>query len=225
MTFAVAGFLLPISAIIIESIIGNPSSTSALGIFAAPFSALFGAAAGLTVGTVYWTLGRVSKLSFFHPTWDHYTRALWRIVLFIVIILPVGGQLLWNLHTRPRVIVNTNALSPSALSDIQKEVALMKTSGDLVEYGDGPWRFDSQYEVSFDSHTLTITRLDTGQEILHSYRSYDYIRAIQCRLITDSKNKTEYLLVFMRLRSTSRRTMIAIFDSAGSCVYRELEKR
>ena len=87
--FAVAGILFSISAIIVENFFGSPSSTSAIGYVLVPFMVIPGGAVGLVVGTVYWALGSVIKHSFFQPSWENYTRVLWGIVLFIVIILPL----------------------------------------------------------------------------------------------------------------------------------------
>jgi hypothetical protein len=223
--FAAGGCLLIIFLIGIEFTLGFPSSTSSLALLALPPAAVVGAVIGVIWGLLYVVLGCFIRMPFFHLDKSAFFRLIGISVLLIAFCVPLVFQILWNINDRPRVIINKNKIADATLVNIGKKVEEFKQTRGVQRERNRIYRCDSKYNISYDSHSITIEFLKINKKVTYHLRCHDYIRNIQFYPFINDSDRKEYLVVFSQLRTTSRKIIYSIFSSQGECVYQKLEKR
>jgi hypothetical protein len=223
--FGGGGALFIIFSMIIEMVIGSPSSTSALAVLAiVPFGIICGVV-GLILGAIYTKIGRYSTSKIFHLSALKFSLVVGSLFLVTSLFVPLKRQVSWNIHNSPRVIIDKKVISNEKLSEIEQKVEEFIISKEGEKEWNSVYKCNAKYEVSFDSDSLTVKYIELNKVFKYSLKGYDYIRDVKCWTFSNPFDNAEYLLVYKKLRATSGNIIYSIFDSKGICIYRELKKR
>lgn len=222
--FGLGGCLFVIFSMIIEIAIGSPSSTSALAILAIIPVGIIGGIIGIGFGVLYTILGRFIKSNIFHLSTLKFNIIVGVLVLLTSFCASISIQIKWNINNAPRVILDKKKISDKSLLEIEQKVAVFKNSNEEEKERRTFYKCNSKYEISYDSHSLTIKYLDLKKELNYNFKGHDYIRDIKYLTFINALDNEEYLLVYKKLRSTSRNIIYSIYNSKGECVYQKLEK-
>jgi len=223
--FGLGGSFFIIFAMIIENNIGSPSSTSGLLVLAIIPFGIIGSIIGIGFGALYAGLGRFSKLNIFHLSISKFNKIVGSLVLLTSFCVPLFFQIYWNINNRPRVIIDKKKISDKSLREIEQKIEVFKFSDEQERTKNVFYECGDKYEILYNAHLLKIKYLELNKEFSYNFKGYDYIRDIKYLTFINTQDNDEYLLVYKKLRSTSRNIIYSIYNDKGECVYQKLEKR
>lgn len=223
--FMLGGCLFVAFLLLLEFAIGYPSSTSSLALLAIPPAAFIGAVLGFALGLLYVLLGRFFKTPFLHLDGAAFVRLIGIPVLLLAFCIPLFFQIRWNINNRPRVMINKDKISSAVLTEVEQRIKeFNKAPGPQKKKG-VVYEYDSKYNISYNAHSLSIEFLRTNKKFTYDFSGHDYIRNIGYFSFINDVDQKEYLVVYAKLRTTSRIIIYSIFDPQGECVYRKLDRR
>jgi hypothetical protein len=220
--FTAGGGLFIVSFMVVEGVLGSPSSTSGLAVLVILPACVVGGVAGACFGVVYSVLGRISGARIFHARPAQFNRVVGGVVLGTAVVVPLVMQMGWNIHNRPRVMVDRGVLSAALMAEMEERVATFRASEDEERVWGEFYPCGTQCEVAYDEHSVRLRFSGVDREYRHNLRGHYYIRDMQCAALEDGKDGEGYVLVYATLRSTSGKAMCMVFDGTGACVYQRL---
>jgi hypothetical protein len=212
-----------------ETAIGRPSSTAALGMIFTPIFSLIFAGIGALVGIVpmFILLKRgerdlIKKSKLVRNTF----------ILTILLSVAAGGVAFIQ------VVANEKRNSPHILSNNGNFIITAYSESDIPSIATHPslvWEFGNENiaptswlgnKYIFNVNNSTLMNLITGSSTVATYNfsDYTYLTEISTLPITTSK-RVDYLLVLVKLRSTSFRSMLLIYDKDFNLVHENLVRR
>jgi len=212
-----------------EASIGRPSSTAAIGYIFAPIYSLIIAGIGYIIGLI---------LRFFlNKLEEKYLVKKSTYIISVIVITILTGS--YSANTAINEVIDYEAFnSPHLLSNnanfnktsySENEIPSVTKHAELV------WEYDNtsmnpllwnSLEITTkvqDSTQLSILSKDT-KKATYNFQGYTYITEIRILPVTNEKH-IKYLAVLVRLRSTSRRSMLLIYDQSFNLIYEELLDR
>jgi hypothetical protein len=212
-----------------ETAIGRPSSTAALGLIFAPIFSLIIAGIGALLGLVpmFILLKRGER--------DRIKKSkLVRNAFILTILLSVAAGGVAFIQ----VVANEKRNSPHILSNNGNFIITAYSESDIPSVAAHPslvWEFGNKNiaptawlgnQYIFNVNNSTSMQLITGSSTVATYNfsDYTYLTEISTLPITTSKN-VDYLLVLVKLRATSFRSMLLIYDKDFNLVHENLVRR
>jgi hypothetical protein len=230
-TGALAGGLGVSSAVLAtiaaETVFGDPSSTTAIGLFLAPIFVFIGAAVGAKVGAL--ARMTISRSRWAGPV-DRFAVA---VVVLLAIAIPgaiavrsVLADEAWN---TPRVIVSSgdvvraepaNHVEPTSAATLIWELSARAERNTELRWNGNSVR------ITFDDGRMTL-RAGTVTSTPVDLRRFDYVRQVHGISAALQEGHAEWLAVLLqlRLRETGGRELLAIFDPTGKLAYQEVLER
>ncbi len=236
--YLLAGFvgsafgIFALTALVAETVIGRPSSTHAIGFLYVPAYATL-------VALIFFCIGFAVRLvisKFVTP------RSISRLSNRIINILFVCSLALsffsgvvfierQEEKQKPHVIYDSGRIikiSPSAIKgkkDSEAKFVFTIYSDEKNKVESFLWNGKKIHFNVIGDNTLKI--LDKGRHdlVTADLNKYDYIGRIYVQRLAIGDSASKGLSVLVRLRATSRRSMLLIYDSAAKLVYQELLKR
>jgi len=207
-----------------EAIIGRPSSTHAIGYIFAPIYSLIVAVIGYIFGLVlrYFLLKRGEKDIVSKPSF------LRNITIITLLIGGLSGGKAYNevvqyeKFNKPQVITNSTSFTKTNYSE-ETIPSVTSSSKLLWEYDNinhPPIKWHKQLLKFSVSNSVVMDVLsEKNTEASYNFAGRTYITEIQALSLT------EYLVVLVRLRATSGRSMLLIYNSEYRLIYEELLDR
>ena len=225
----VAAYMLGV--LIGEEKLGRPSSTAAIGYLFVPVYSIIVGLVGLGVGYLLRLFLRnrgernlVSLSSFFL-----------RLTVVVVALSGIGVWLALD-----SVVAYEKANAAQIIRD-SGYFAKAKLNRDNVPSGTkrslSNWTFEQPNQPPFvwntrqftvgvtDSTLMTIGIEGQANSIKHDFRGRTYLTEVEVLPVQWIQKQPEHLVVLARLRATSFRSMLLIYDPNGSLIYEELLER
>ncbi|PKM99149.1 MAG: hypothetical protein CVU78_07785 [Elusimicrobia bacterium HGW-Elusimicrobia-2] len=231
-TFIAANFgVYWMTILIIDELIGRPSSTSILGFFFIPlWTFIF---AGLCV----W-VGRLIRFivgKFIHErTIEKESLRIINIIFALTVgvsFLAGLGRVIWHEHLqKPQIIYDAGVISKEALSDFRrKEYSPAKFVFTIYKKDKGKtegfeWNGE-KLNLDVSRPHINILRKDGSLMISADLSKYDYIGRIHAAAFGAINKKQKCLALLVYLRATSDRSMLLIYDFNGALIFQELLNR
>ncbi len=212
-----------------ESIIGRPSSTAALGLIFAPIYALIVASIGFIVGLI--------PMFFLKRRGEKDIVNKYPYLIKIAIITIILGAL--SAATAVKQVIDYEEFnSPHLLSNKANFNKTMYSESDIpsvTKNAELSWAYDNtnmgplkwnQMNLTTKVHNSTqlLISNDNKTAIAYNFEGYTYITEVSLLPINNTEN-ISYLTVLVRLRATSFRSMLLIYDQDFNLVYEELLDR
>jgi hypothetical protein len=209
-------------------IFGRPNSTYILGF---PFVFIYAFISFIIALMVGFIISFIFRTSWNKISFEGNIKKRFRIVTLISIVLCIGIGLtkieFIEYVNRPQVIKNNET--------IFKILQFKKTSR-IVSIGKLVYSNSSEDSAKVDSIFFNGKRLsfsasygsiNVNSDYFSSFasldlRKYDYLLCINAVTLKFGKDSIESLAILMKLRATSDRSMLAIFNANGECYYQEL---
>jgi len=212
-----------------ESTIGRPSSTAALGYIFAPIYSLIAGFIGYCIGFVlkFFLLKRGKK--------DIIRKKVFvknRLLLILAVALLSGGAAFkqmvdYEKFNSPKLLKNDKDFIVTKYSE--QDIPSVTTPSTLVwdfqnnEIETTNWLNNNYNFTVSESTNLNIINGNTI-EATYDFSGRTYITEISTVTLATSANN-DYLAVLVKLRATSRRSMLLVYDESFNLVYEELLKR
>ncbi|MCP4491825.1 MAG: hypothetical protein GY820_31640 [Gammaproteobacteria bacterium] len=212
-----------------ESSIGRPSSTAALGFIFAPIYTLIVAFIGFIIGIIprFFLKKRGDK--------DLVKKSSYLIKIAIITILI--GAISGGIAVK-QVIDYEAYNSPHLLSNKANFIKTMYSENDIPSISNKAklvWEYDNTNIGPFTWNQLSLTpkvhnstqlliSSDDQNALSYNFNGYTYVTEVSLLPINNTDNSS-YLAVLVRLRATSFRSMLLIYDNKFNLVYEELLDR
>lgn len=219
-----------LTGLILEMKFGRPSSTSAVGfifiLIYAIFLLLIGYAAGLLIRFIVsrFTVERtMSKKSLY---W------IYAVFSLTIIVASIAGSVSFKTYEdaqKPHVIINAAAVAKipdlqyQDSNQIDAKFLLSIFDDDKIENGALPWNNKIiRFKLSRDTNSLAILD-DAGKQLIQiDLSGFDYITRVYAVPVTVNDSNTKGLAVLVNLRSTSRRSVLLVYNAENNLLYQEL---
>jgi len=225
----VAAYML--GGLIGEEKLGRPSSTAAIGYLFVPVYSFIVGVIGLGVGFLLRLFLRKSgERNLMSPS-SFFLR-------LAVVVVAVSGIGVWLALDSVVAYEKANAAQIIRDSGYFAKVKLNRDNvPSVTKRSLSNWTFQQpnqppfvwntkQYTVRVtDSTLMTIGIESQAHTIKHDFRGRTYLTEIEALPVKWSQKQPEYLAVLARLRATSFRSMLLIYDPNGSLLYEELLER
>jgi len=226
------GTIFGLTALIAEPIIGRPSSTHAIGFIFVPLYAALLALACFFVGLVVrGIVGKFVVSRSISKRGNQIMNILFLCSLGLAFFSGVAFVQHQEIKQRPHVIFDMGQImkiSPSLWKGTkQNEATFVYTiyTDDKDKVSPFQWN-DKKIDFKvIDDNTLKILDKGGNELITADLRKYDYIGRIYVLQFPIEASDAKGLSVLVRLRATSRRSMLLIYDFAGKLIYQELLER
>jgi|GEM_PF-1619150 len=225
------GAIFGLTALVAEPIIGRPSSTHAIGFIFVPIYAALLSFACFCIGLI--ARGVVGKFVISRTLSrqaNHIINVLFVCVLALAFFSGVVFIERQEEKQKPQVIFDSGQIIRMSPSEImgkkEKEATFVFSIYTDEKDKTAPFQWNGKkldFRVS-DDDTLRVLDRGGNELITADLKKFDYIGRIYVQqLALDDSEKG--LAVLVRLRATSRRSMLLIYDSAGKLLYQELLER
>jgi len=219
-----------LTGLIFEIQFGRPSSTSAIGFIFIPIYAVFLLLAGFVVGIIVRSIVEryVSERLLTKKT----IYIIYLSFLLSVAISSIAGGISFKVYEnaqKPHVLLKTAV--------VEKNTSIKYIETDLIEAAFPLSIFDDdknklstlvwnnkkvRFNLVKDANSLTLLD-DTGIELVSiDLRKFDYITRVNAVPVAVDESDRKGLAVLVHLRSTSRRSMLFIYNANGDLLYQEL---
>ena len=225
------GAIFGLTALIAEPFIGRPSSTHAIGFIFVPIYAAILALACFFVGLV--VRGVISK--FVVPrTFSRRSAQLINTAFVCVLAAAFFSGVIFiqwqETKQRPRVIFNSGQLIKMSASEISGKKEREATFVFSIYTDDKDKTVTFQWNgKKLDLNVIgdnTLKVLDKGNDLMTAdLTKFDYIGRIYVLQYALNGSDANALAILVRLRATSRRSMLLIYNSVGKLIYQELLDR
>lgn len=225
----VAAFML--AGLIGEEELGRPSSTAAIGYLFVPVYSFIVGAVGLSVGFLLRLfLRNRGERDLITPS-----SFLLRLVVVVVAVSGIGvwlaldGVIAYEKANAAQIIRDSGYFVKAKLNrDDVPSITKRTLSNWTHEQPNQPpfvWNTKKSTVRVTDSTYLTIDIEGQANSITHDFRNRTYLTEIDVLPVQWTQKQPEHLVVLARLRATSFRSMLLIYDSNGSLLYEELLER
>jgi len=226
------GAIFGLTALIAEEHIGRPSSTHAIGFIFVPIYAALLALACFCVGLV--VRGIVGIFVKPRPISQQTNKMITIFFLCVLAVAFFSGVAFiqqQEVKQQPHLIFDSGNIIKISPSEIrgkkEKDATFVLTiySDDKNQVAPFLWNGKKIDFKVLGDNTLKI--LDPGghELIVADLHKFDYIGRIHALQIALSDSESKGLAVLVRLRATSRHSMLLIYDSSAKLIYQELLER
>ncbi|MBA3066843.1 hypothetical protein FP828_10175 [bacterium] len=231
-TFIAANFgVYMMTGFITELLIGRPSSTAVIGFFTIPFATLCIAVVCIAAGgSARLIVGKFCQVRTIE-------KESMRIINAIFIMTIGGsflagmGRVIWNEKLQePRIIYDAGVISKKYGSNFQKaEYTPSKLIFTIYKDEKGNtekfnWNGE-KLNLDVSRTYIKILQKDGSVMISADLSKYSYISRIHAAAFGAIDEKEKYLALLVKLRPTSYRSMLLIYDSNGALIFQEFLKR
>ena len=219
-----------LTGLIFEMKFGRPSSTSAIGFIFIPVYAVFLLLIGYAVGLIVRFI--VSRFTAERTLSKKTIYTIYAAFLAVVLVSSIAGGFSFKIYEdrqKPHVIINSAAVSK--LPDVQylesnQTVARFLLSifeDDKIKNGALSWNDKTiRFRLSNETNSLVVLD-DAGAQLLQiDLSAFDYITRVYAVPVTIDASKKKGLAVLVNLRSTSRRSVLLIYNAEKKLLYQEL---
>ena len=224
----VASYMLAV--LIAEENIGRPSSTAALGYLVVPIYSVIVALIGVGVGFLVRTGIKL------HRDDDHVSIISFLLKSAIVLIISSGIAIALGIKeivdyealNAPQLLSNGGELNRAVLS--RKKVPSIEAHAKLIwefqneSIGSVIWN-GTEVTADVDQSVRLNLHLNSERTLHYDVRRYSYLTEITAVELQAGSGEGAYLAVLARLRATSFRSILLIYNANGKLVYEELLKR
>lgn len=205
--------------------IGRPSSTHAIGYLYLPFDAFVVGVIGLVIGFLF-------KAIILKVDGRKQVSLRWLIVISAFSVSLLGAFSVFYAYSSvekyenrnaPQIIINSEKFHKSPVN--KEAISIEKTTPAIALWGSAEteentvsWQGSRIRTVVKDSILVEIISDDVLQTTL-DLSGYTYITRLDVLPMSD------YLVVLVKLRATSRRSMLYLFNSEFNVVYQEMLER
>lgn len=225
--FSLASYML--TGMFAESAIGRPSSTAAIGLFFAPIYSLVFAGIGALIGLI------LRPLMLMRGKRDAVNNSALNRNRLILII---SASLITGVTAALEVVAYEKHNTPQLLSNSANFTTQQHTEDSIPSANIKPilvWDFGNTNIIPTEwlGNTVTFNVADSSNMSLllnnapqstYDFSGYTYVTEISTLPLISTDN-TDYLAVLVRLRATSRRSMLLIYDKHYNLVYERLLDR
>jgi hypothetical protein len=225
-------FAFLISAFVTEAMIGRPSSTHALGYFAAVIWSGIIAIIGFIFGIISSMLLKLfceSKTIFKK---NPHTLSIALIVLIILSVIAGCALSYWSeQQQRPHVIADTGILKKlkdlpvKTVEEIEAKYVFAKYNPEEEETQNILWNDKKVFFNITDDDSVQILNSERDTIASTDLSKYDYARTIYALPVALQQDNRMGLALLVGLRATSRRSMLLVYDYDGKLIYQELLNR
>lgn len=219
-----------LTGLIFEMKFGRPSSTSAIGFVFIPVYAVFLLMIGYAVGLVIRFI--VSRFTADRILSKKIIYTIYAAFLAVVLVSSIAGGVSFKIYEdrqKPHVIISSATVSK--LSDVkhlesnQADARLLLSifEDDKIKNGTLSWNGKTiRFKLAKDANSLAVFD-EVGAQLLQIDLSvFDYITRVYAVPVTIDASKQKGLAVLVNLRSTSRRSMLLIYNADKKLLYQEL---
>jgi hypothetical protein len=219
-----------LTGLILEMKFGRPSSTSAIGFVFIPVYAIFllllGYAAGLLVRSI------VSRFTVERTISKKTIYSIYAAFLVAVLASSIAGGVSFKIYEdaqKPHVIINSAAvikLPDGQYEDsnqVDAKFLLSIFDDDKIKNGTLPWNSRIiRFKLFKDANSLVVLD-DAGAQLMQiDLNAFDYITRVYAVPVTTNDSMKKGLAVLVNLRSTSRRSVLLIYNADNKLLYQEL---
>jgi len=226
------GTIFGLTALIAEEQIGRPSSTHAIGFIFVPICAVLLALACFCVGLVVRSIvGKFVSSRAISKRNNQLINILFVCTLVLAFFSGVAFIQRQEVKQQPHLIFDSGKIikiSPSEIRGKKEKDATFV----LSIYNDdknmvAPFLWNGK-KIDFKvvgNNTLKILDIGGNELVAADLHKFDYIGRVHVLQIALGNSESKSLVVLVRLRATSRRSMLLIYDATAKLLYQELLNR
>lgn len=225
--FSLASYMF--TGIFTESAIGRPSSTAAIGLFFAPIYSLVLAGIGALIGLI------LRPILLMRGERDAVKKS---VLTRFRLILILSASIITAVIAALQVVAYENHNTPKTLSNIANFTTQEHSEEGIPSVNKGSvlvWEFGNKNIVTTEwlgsnitfnvANSSNMSLLNnSAEQSSYDFSGYSYVTEISTLPLVSSTN-TNYLAVLVKLRATSRRSMLLIYDEHFTLVYERLLDR
>jgi hypothetical protein len=226
------GAIFGLTALMAEPFIGRPSSTHAIGFIFVPIYAALLALACFCVGLIVrGIIGRFAVSRSISQRGNQIMNILFLFSLGLAFFSGVVFVEIQEIKDRPHVIFDMGQItkiSPSSLKTTkQNEATFVFTiyTDDKEKIAEFQWN-DNKIDFNVSDDNILKILDKRGRELITAdLKKFDYIGRIYALEFGSDNAASKGLAVLVRLRATSRRSMLLIYDPSAKLIYQALLER
>lgn len=212
-----------------EASIGRPSSTFVIGYIFAPIYSLIVAGIGYIIGLIprFFLKKRGEKDLVKKSTYIIYASIITILLGSFSAATAIKQVIDYEEFNKPHLLSNKAEFKKTIYSE--SEIPSVSKQAELV------WEYDNtnmepllwnqmKLTTKVQNSTQLSILVDEATKATYDFQGYTYITEISILPITNAEN-INYLAVLVRLRATSSRSMLLIYDQIFTLIYEELLDR
>jgi len=219
-----------LTGLIFEMKFGRPSSTSAIGFVFIPIYAVFLLLIGYAVGLIIRFI--VSRFTAERTLSKKAIYTIYVAFLAVILVSSIAGGVSFKIYEdrqKPHVIINSSAVSK--LPDVQylesnqtdAKFLLSIFEDDKIKNGTLTWNDKTiHFRLAKDTNSLVVLDEIGAQLLQIDLSELDYITRVYAVPVNIDASKKKGLAVLVNLRSTSRRSVLLIYNAEKKLLYQEL---
>ena len=224
----VASYML--AALITETKIGRPSSTASIGFFLVPIYSGIVALGGIGIGFLIRAVLRGRGEKDLISIKGFFIKSAIVLVITSGLAIAIGTKEVvdYEAVNAPQVLSNSGSVNRAELS--REDVPSVEKHAKLI------WDFENkalgsvlwngaEVIANVAQSTKLSLKINDKFTLQYDFKPYTYLTEITALQFPTISGEDEYLVVLARLRATSFRSMLLIYEANGKLVHEELLKR